>query len=96
MCAALGDGDLLFGGMSDIKLITAVAQPIQNEIGGLKYSMEAGFAEGNALGNRVEASSATFAAAKAGGNEETCRIFFKDERESKLQKFKEILQSSRL
>eukprot|EP00437_Effrenium_voratum_P000595 CAMPEP_0181426030 /NCGR_PEP_ID=MMETSP1110-20121109/15457_1 /TAXON_ID=174948 /ORGANISM="Symbiodinium sp., Strain CCMP421" /LENGTH=698 /DNA_ID=CAMNT_0023549221 /DNA_START=96 /DNA_END=2192 /DNA_ORIENTATION=- len=68
VCAAVGHGDLLFGGMtSDNKLeilhkdehfmltdvqwdpssryvITAVTQPMQNEIGGFKYSMEAGFA----------------------------------------------------
>lgn len=68
VCAAIGHGDLLFGGLSaDNKLellhkdehfmltdvqwdpssryvITAVTQPMQNEIGGFKYSMEAGFA----------------------------------------------------
>merc|ERR1719265_840632 len=68
VCAALGHGDLLFGGLTpDGKLeilhkdehfmltdvswdpssryvITAVTQPMQNEINGFKYSMEAGYA----------------------------------------------------
>eukprot|EP00928_Gymnodinium_smaydae_P003345 TRINITY_DN111_c0_g1_i1.p2 TRINITY_DN111_c0_g1~~TRINITY_DN111_c0_g1_i1.p2 ORF type:complete len:704 (+),score=238.21 TRINITY_DN111_c0_g1_i1:105-2216(+) len=66
--AAIGHGDLLFGGLTaDNKLeinhkdehfmltevswdpsaryvLTAVTQPMQNEIGGFKYSMEAGYA----------------------------------------------------
>lgn len=68
VCAAIGHGDLLFGGLTaDNKLellhkdehfmltdvqwdpssryvITAVTQPMQNEMGGFKYSMEAGYA----------------------------------------------------
>eukprot|EP00928_Gymnodinium_smaydae_P003346 TRINITY_DN111_c0_g2_i1.p2 TRINITY_DN111_c0_g2~~TRINITY_DN111_c0_g2_i1.p2 ORF type:complete len:700 (+),score=206.55 TRINITY_DN111_c0_g2_i1:98-2197(+) len=68
VCAAIGHGDLLFGGLTaDNKLeinhkdehfmltevswdpsaryvLTAVTQPMQNEIGGFKYSMEAGYA----------------------------------------------------
>jgi len=68
VCAALGHGDLLFGGLTpDNKLeilhkdehfmltevswdpssryvITAVTQPMQNDMGGFKYSMEAGYA----------------------------------------------------
>lgn len=68
VCAAIGHGDLLFGGlMPDGKLeilhkdehfmltqvswdpssryvITAVTQPMHNEIAGFKYSMEAGYA----------------------------------------------------
>lgn len=67
VCCAIGQGDLLFGGLtSDNKLeilykdehfmltdvqwdpssrfvITAVTQPMQNEMGGFKYSMEAGY-----------------------------------------------------
>jgi len=68
VCAAMGHGDLIFGGMTaDSKLeilhkdehfmitdvqwdpssryvITAVSQPMQNESGGFRYSMEAGYA----------------------------------------------------
>mmetsp|Transcript_67936 Transcript_67936/g.147975 ORF Transcript_67936/g.147975 Transcript_67936/m.147975 type:complete len:709 (-) Transcript_67936:76-2202(-) len=68
VCAAIGHGDLLFGGLTpDNKLeilhkeehfmltevqwdpssryvITAVTQPMQNETGGFRYSMEAGYA----------------------------------------------------
>merc|ERR1719277_427168 len=68
VCAAIGHGDLLFGGLtSDNKLeilhkdehfmltdvqwdpssryvLTSVTQPMQNELGGFKYSMEAGYA----------------------------------------------------
>merc|ERR1712048_347899 len=68
VCAAIGHGDLLFGGLtSDNKLeilhkdehfmltdvqwdpssryvLTSVTQPMQNEMGGFKYSMEAGYA----------------------------------------------------
>jgi len=68
VCAAIGPGDLLFGGLTaDGKLevlhkdehfmltdvqwdpssryvITSVTQPMQNEMGGFKYSMEAGYA----------------------------------------------------
>mmetsp|Transcript_113620 Transcript_113620/g.332005 ORF Transcript_113620/g.332005 Transcript_113620/m.332005 type:complete len:701 (-) Transcript_113620:153-2255(-) len=67
VCCAIGQGDLLFGGLTaDNKLeilfkdehfmltdvqwdpssryvITAVTQPMQNEMGGFKYSMEAGY-----------------------------------------------------
>jgi len=66
--AAIGQGDLLFGGLTEHNkleilhkdehfmltdvswdpssrfVITAVTQPMQNEIGGFKYSMEAGYA----------------------------------------------------
>ncbi|CAE8673670.1 unnamed protein product [Polarella glacialis] len=68
VCAAIGQGDLLFGGimegnkleilhkdehfmLTDVEwdpssryVITSVTQPMQNEMGGFKYSMEAGFA----------------------------------------------------
>eukprot|EP00933_Yihiella_yeosuensis_P028236 TRINITY_DN2205_c4_g1_i1.p1 TRINITY_DN2205_c4_g1~~TRINITY_DN2205_c4_g1_i1.p1 ORF type:complete len:700 (-),score=177.27 TRINITY_DN2205_c4_g1_i1:139-2238(-) len=68
VCAAIGHGDLLFGGvtpqnkleilhkdehfmLTDVSwdpssrfVITAVTQPMQNDLGGFKYSMEAGFA----------------------------------------------------